>query len=690
MSFLWVLLFWPAAVLGAATVETGHTRVTITSETASFAPGRTFWLAIEMTPQDGWYTYWRNPGDAGLRNRFNWRLPEGFAAGEILWSIPEKFETFGLVTYGYRGPSHALVPITVPADYTGTDVDIGLHAEWLVCEIQCIPEEADLAVTLAAGDASLDPVQAGAFASFRAGMPQPSPWPASLAGDGEKVEITVYFNRDEAARVNRLTVFPYKAGLINYKADADFTAAADGLVLTIPRPDAPAAFDGAAALLKIDWRDGSSETVILQATGGLPGSGAGEPAVSIPEITIPLPSLGLGKALLFAFLGGVILNLMPCVFPVLSLKALSFANLQEDAAKARIDGLYYTLGVVLSFLGVAGLMIGLRAGGEGIGWGFQLQSPGFVLVLSLMLFTVALSLAGLISFGARFAGIGDQLARKTGPAGAFFTGILATVVATPCTAPFMASAIGFGLTQAPSAALAIFAALGFGLAFPFLLISFVPRLHRVFPRPGPWMEIFKQALSFPVLATVIWLLWILALQAGALAVAIALSGMLLIAFLFWLWKVMPGTFPAILTAITLAFYSMMVVGMLRNATPSAALKTETAAVAFSPATLSRLTAEGQAVFVNFTAAWCITCIVNERTTLSDPAVEAFFQANDIVMMKADWTNQNPEIAATLEQYGRAGIPLYLFFNGEGAPLILPPVLTPDGLIEDLTDFMAVR
>jgi len=409
-----------------------------------------------------------------------------------------------------------------------------------------------------------------------------------------------------------------------------------------------------------------------------------EPAAPRSPATAPLQptaSLGtLGYMALLAFLGGSILNLMPCVFPVLSLKVFSLASSRDG--KGHLHGWVYAAGVVTSFLAVAALLIALQQAGAAVGWGFQLQEPRFVALLAYLFFVMGLSLSGVIELGARFMGVGDSLASRQGYTGSFFTGVLATLVASPCTAPFMGTALGFAVTQSAAVALLVFAALGSGMAAPMLLLSYSQRLRDRMPRPGPWMETFKQLLAFPLYATAIWLLWVSGRQTSVTTVALLLCGMLALALGLWLWKWprwgRAGGAVAILCALLLIPSPLLQSG-------SAAGAAQAGANAWSPQRLDALRAEGRPVFVNVTADWCITCIANERGTLATERVETAMASAGVTYLVADWTDYDADIAGFLAQFGRNGVPLYLLYSSNPAepPQILPQLLTPSIVLEAL-------
>ncbi len=396
----------------------------------------------------------------------------------------------------------------------------------------------------------------------------------------------------------------------------------------------------------------------------------------LPVADVPTTDTSWLLAVLLAMLGGAILNLMPCVFPVLSIKALSLANSGEDASHRRQHGWAYTAGVVLSFVAIAAALLLVRAGGEAVGWGFQLQSPALVLGLVYLFFILGMALLGVLELGSGLSNIGGKLAAKGGLKGSFFTGMLATLVASPCTAPFMGTALGYAMTQPALASLSVFAALGLGMALPFLALTYVPNLHRWLPKPGAWMETFKELLAFPLLLTAIWLLWVLGRQTGADHLALALCGLLSLGFGLWLWR-KRGTANRLiaLAAVALAIYLPANVQEQQD----------DGWQPYQASSWQSVRAQGRPVFVNVTADWCLTCLANEKLVFSQREVQIEIADADLQLIKADWTRYNPEITQLLAQYQRNGVPLYLMFpaNPEADPEVLPQILTPDSFTDAL-------
>ncbi|HET6520993.1 MAG TPA: protein-disulfide reductase DsbD domain-containing protein, partial [Geminicoccaceae bacterium] len=657
-----------------------------------------FWVALRLRMAEGWHTYWRNPGDSGLPTTIEWTLPEGFEASEIVWPHPERLPFGPLVNYGYEGQVGLLTRITPPDGLAtgGSPVTLAARADWLVCAEVCIPEGADLALTLPVtpGEPPVDGRWAEDFAAARRAVPLPSPWPATFAASEDALALAVAAPDLDAGRIVDVWFFPLEPRLIDHAAPQAVDVGARGLTLRTARGAARAPVgEGVEGVLVIGERlDGGTVTqafAVSALPGAVPAAVAASPAFA--------PGIGLLQAVLFALLGGVILNLMPCVFPVLSVKALALVRHAGSGDGAvRRHGLAYAAGVLACFGLIAGALIALKAGGAAVGWGFQLQSPVVIALLAYLMFALGLSLSGAFSVGGGLMGAGGGLAARGGYAGSFFTGALAAVVATPCTAPFMGAALGFAIVQPWYVALGVFLALGLGMALPYLALCFSPGLLRLLPRPGPWMERFKQLLAFPLYATAVWLVWVLSLQAGPEGVAAALAGMVLIAFAAWLYQATRESAglwrPAgALGAIAAVVLALGLVGLPDGpagpvAVRPAAAEGGPAWEPFSPTRLAELRAEGRPVFVNMTAAWCITCLVNERVALGSPEIGAAFAEKRVAYLKGDWTNGDPAITAVLDSFGRTGVPLYVLYPPEGAarePIVLPQLLTEARLKREL-------
>lgn len=666
-----------AAPVVSDNVATDNVATRLVLETNGVAPGQTIWVSVDQKIREHWHTYWLNPGDTGIATTIAWTLPDGWKAGDIVWPAPERFPIGPLVNFGYKDRSQLLVPVTAPVDAVpGNSVTLAARVDYLVCEEICIPESADLTMVVPVmADTAAEPELLAQFAAARAALPVPSPYKAVLYPGEKTHQLTLAAPGLDQGRLGDVFFFPH-----NYKLAASGGAQkmrldASGLTLTLTAGGALPPGPATGVLTFTETLDGQPplrHALSIQADIGAPSSGGGETSLAL--------------ALLLALAGGMILNLMPCVFPVLSMKAL--ALMSHGAADARHHGLAYTAGVLACFAAVAGALIALRAGGAAIGWGFQLQDPVVVAILAYVMLLLGLSLSGLFTLGGSVMGVGQGLASRDGLAGSFFTGVLATIVATPCTAPFMGTALGFAITQPWPLALAVFLALGLGMALPFLALSWSPGLLRRLPRPGLWMERVKQALAFPLYASAAWLVWVLSIQAGPDALALVLAAMLLLSFAAWIYgqtRLSGGGMRALGSGFALLALAAGIGGALtlRTAAPLAA---EDAAAKnyepFSQARLAELTASGKPVFVNFTAAWCVTCLVNERTSLSGEAVKSAMAAKGVTYLKADWTNRDGDIARILESHGRSGVPLYLLYRpGQAKPDLLPQILT-EGIILD--------
>lgn len=669
-----------AQALTSAPVDTPRVSARLITEFNAAAPGDAIRVGLHFEIIDHWHLYWRNPGDSGEPPKLSWRLPDGFTAGEIDWPIPKRLPIGPLMNFGYEHQLLLPVELSIPDDLSpGQQVMIALAAEWLVCREECIPESGEFRLALPIGEtSSSDPTWGAEFAQSRSRAASPSPWQASWQINGDNLELRLADVDLPTGSLQDLFFLPDDYGWLEHAEPQTWSFEDKTLRvrlvpgITPPEPDQPL-----TGLLKlVEHANGEARTLGLR----IAASQAAAP------ITEPSPATnGLALMLLFALLGGLILNLMPCVFPVLSLKAL---QLVQQAARSpgqvRWHGLIFTGGVLASFMLLAGLLMALRAGGAQIGWGFQLQEPLFVLLLIWLMFALGLMLSGQFELGGGWMGLGDQLTRGDGPAAAFFTGVLAVIVATPCTVPFMGSALGFAMTRSALEAFSIFLALGLGMALPWLLLAWWPGVGRFLPRPGPWMETFKQILAFPLYATAIWLLWVLVRQMGANAVPIALGGVLSLGMAVWLWPRLRQHRPA--NILLIALLTVVLTGLATQAEtkPQVADANQTWQ-AWSPERLAQLRAEDRPVLVNFTAAWCISCLVNEKVALATETVQSALRAKGVAYLKGDWTDRNDQIAEVLARHQRGGVPLYLLYPRDGLaePLTLPQLLTEELVLDYL-------
>ncbi len=683
--FLWLLTVCaltaghggPAAAYESAPVATKRTTATLIAASGTIGPDGTARIGLRLRLADGWHTYWRNPGESGIPTELAFVLPPGASAGSIEWPTPARISEGSIVTYGFTrevvlpaivtltpgtSPPGTFPPGTLPpgtASLTGE-----LRANWLVCKEVCIPEEASFTFTFPAGSGAASP-EAALFQAHDRATPRTLPWAATLAPNGTLYILGPELNPDTVADA---WFVPETPGQIADGAAQLLSVRGDGIALGLRLAEGFAPASGLRGVLSLRDRSGGQTDVMLAAAPG----------------PVPAPELGLPRALFFAFLGGLILNLMPCVFPILAMKAVGFAaGLARGTARAH--ALSYTAGVMATFAALAVSLLVARGAGMAAGWGFQFASPVFVAAMAWLLFAAGLNLSGVFQIGAGFAGAGNSLATRQGHWGSFFTGALAVLVATPCTAPFMSVAIAAGLAASPPVAILVFLLMGLGLATPFLALSFVPALARAMPRPGRWMEIFRQILAFPMYGAAVWLLWVVSQEAGPEGVLAVATGFVLLGFAGWSIGVTRGyghpRLGLLGAGIAVALMLATLTGL--GATPPGPAA-ERGVEAFSTDRLAALRAEGRPVFVNLTAAWCVTCLVNERIAIGTDSVRRAFGARHVAYLKGDWTRQDPAIGAFLRAHGRDGVPLYLYYAPQARePDILPQLLTEATMLDVL-------
>jgi thiol:disulfide interchange protein DsbD len=645
-------------------VSSKRATATLVSDTDAVAPGVPFQVALRLRMAPGWHTYWRNPGDAGVPADLAFTLPPGMTAGPVVWPAPGRQPEGDLMTYGYSGSM--LLPVTLSGG-ASAGAAIRLHASWLVCGTICVPEEGDFALDLPPGTPAPS-AQAPLFAEAALRTPRPSPWSARFSPDGT---LSVATGGLAPAAVRDAWFMPDAAGAIDITAP-QHPDIRDGAVLLRLKPLAGRK-PPLSGVLAIADRSGQTSFFDITAPDG-------------PALASDAPGPGLVDILAAALLGGLILNLMPCVFPVLAMKAVGLARLSGvHRGHARTHAIAYAAGVIATFLALGAGLLALRAAGSAAGWGFQFQSPAFVGLMALLLFAVGLNLSGVYQIGGGIAGAGQSLAGRRGMIGSFCTGLLAVLVATPCTAPFMATAIAAALGAPSGVTLGVFAMLGVGLAAPYVLLACLPGLNRALPRPGAWMEVLRQALAFPMYGAALWLVWVVSQEAGPAGVLASGGGILLAAFAAWLLGLTQQNASAKLrragrTVSLAAVVAGCVLIALTASSAGPAPAATAGAEAFTPARLAALRAEGKPVFVNMTAAWCVTCLVNERVALAPAPVRAAFAAHGVAYLKGDWTRANPDITAFLRAHARDGVPLYVMYpSGNHAPEVLPQILT-EGIV----------
>ncbi|HEY5721722.1 MAG TPA: thioredoxin family protein [Allosphingosinicella sp.] len=642
--------------------------VRLIAETDAPASGGKVELALLMTPKPGWHGYWKNPGDAGVETKVEWRLPPGVAAGPLRFPVPDTLIVAGFMNYVYKGEFAHLVALEIPAGLApGTILPIRARVAYVVCTDKvCVPESADLALDLRVGTGARNEE----FDRYREALPRPLGSDGRFERVGDRLRIAIPI--PASLPLATPYFFPATLDALDHGAPQNFSRAGDLLVLeTRAGRETPAALDG---VLRLGGRDGLSLTA-----GPGPVPPAGAPLTA--RAAIPDGISGVLLAFGAALLGGLLLNVMPCVFPILSLKALSLAGAGGEEGRARRDALAYTAGAILTCLALGALLLALRSGGSAAGWAFQLQDPRIILFLLLLVVAIALNLAGLFELPAVSGG--GRLARAGGAAGSFWTGALAAFVATPCTGPFMAAALGAALILPTAAALAIFAGLGLGLALPFLLLGFVPFLRRRLPRPGPWMVRFRHILAIPMALTALALLWLLWRLTGRDGLLLGIgAAILLTAILWWTGRRAGGWLRFAPAALALALAPALAPAAV--APSLARARGLLQAKPFSEARLARLRSEGRPVFVYFTADWCLTCKVNEAAALETEAVAEAFKRRDVAILVGDWTRGDADIGRFLQSHGRAGVPLYLWYAPGKEAEILPQILTP-GTVTALAD-----
>ena len=664
-----VILLLAATAIAQPIAETQLVRAQLLADTTAIVPGQPFQAGLLLEMADGWHTYWEYSGDSGLPTTITWHLPEGFTAGPIQWPIPEaKLEPGDIQTYAYGGRVLLLTTIT-PLDGISGNITLKAKADWLVCKETCIPGGAEVALSLPVVSNS-SPANAALFEEFRAQLPSEKlpPYPLSWKRTGNQLALEV----GNVPANTPLSLFPLPA---------------ENQAIGHPRFLPPSS-------LRIQVA-GDFRGVLAV------GDGSAKRAWFVSEKSVPIAAqnspdtMGLWLALFYGFLGGLILNLMPCVLPVISLKIFGFIRQSGDSRAAILShGLAFTAGIFAWFLGLAAVIIALKSGGSEVTWAFQFQNPWFNIAIGSIVFVFALNLAGIFEFvlPGKAATAMENAGSGSGLGGSFFQGVFATLLATPCTAPFLGSALGFAFSQSAAVILAMFASVALGMAFPYLLLSAQPGWMKFLPRPGAWMERLKQFMAFPLLATLVWILSILGGQRGVEGIVWFSAFLLCLAFAAWLYGAFCGPLaPAKKRTLALLLIAATVTGggwyfLGQKFTHIGKSDARSIAwVEFSDARVKAELAAGRNVFIDFTADWCITCKFNERTAIDTSAVRALLTEKNIVPVKADWTNSNPEITSALKSFGRVGVPLYVLYpaTDPANPIVLPELLTESILLEAL-------
>jgi thiol:disulfide interchange protein DsbD len=673
-----------AFAAASPSADVAHLHVQLVLPQTALSPGGSADVGLYFKLEPGWHVYWKNAGDSGEPPRLRWTLPDGITAGQFQFPAPKRLPLGPLMDFGYE--DEVLFPLTLNVASSVKPGPAPLHAkaDWLVCREVCIPGRAELEVVAMVGDHGVKALVSAADADLykrllnRLPEPLPSSDTAVFATTATGFKLAVLTGKEEKTAA----FFPTEQNILDNPAPQPASSLQKGIVLDLKK-DANLTANPQELAGVVELSDGRAYDIVAK---------PGAISAAAPKTGIE----GLLKAVGLAFLGGMILNLMPCVFPVLFIKGLSLVQSSgEEKHKQRGHGLVYTAGIVVSFWVLVAALLALRAAGSTLGWGFQFQSPVFVALMAALLFFLGLSLAGQFEIGLTLTSAGGELAQKQGYAGSFFTGVLAVIVATPCTAPFMGAAVGYALAQSAVVTFAIFTALALGLAAPYLALTFQPAWTRLLPRPGAWMEVLKQATAVPLFGFVIWLVWVLTQTRGAMAAAVLLAAFLLLAIAGWVLGRWPAkripTFAAglvIAAAVAVSVYGVTTLSVVVVATSDGG-KAGAGSSQWEPwsqAAVDKYRAEGRPVFVDFTASWCLSCQVNERVALRTPQVDAAFKKGNVALLKADWTERDDAIAQALTSLGRSGVPAYALYasNAGEAPVLLPEALTP-GIVVDQLD-----
>ena len=655
-------------------------------------PGKTVWVGLQLTHQPEWHTYWKNPGDSGLPTQLTWTLPPGVTAGEIAWPAPEKIRIGTLANYGFEGAVLLPVPLTISPEFKPSllqsDLPVKLNATWLVCRKECIPQDGEFSISIPVRSSTA--INGAAFSAAEQAQPRPLQGISRVVVEGQQLKVSVS-GLPAALQGQTLGFFPETPEVI--ETAAPWTQAWQGGVWTASVPLSAHRTQSPSLMpLVITSESTPHQGFVTEAavSGNWPAlaavtevSPALAAALQANALATQAPAslpLSLWAAVLGALLGGMILNLMPCVFPVLAIKVMSFTRHTHDRRGHRISGLAYSAGVVLSFLALGALLLVLRSAGEQLGWGFQLQSPAVVAGMAALFTVIGLNLAGVFEFGHFLPSRLATLESKNPAVNAFLSGMLAVAIASPCTAPFMGASLGLALGLPVAQALLIFAAIGVGMALPYLAASLIPAVARALPRPGAWMDTFRRAMAFPMFATVVWLVWVLGQQSGINGAGALLA--LLVALALVIWSLtLTGRTRWVIATVSIAIGALLTGAIGSNVTqlsdPTSAPVSGDPWQAWAPGKVEQVLATGSPVFVDFTAAWCVTCQYNKRTTLADASVMADLNARGVTLLRADWTRRDPAITAALNQLGRNGVPVYVLYSANNPPIVLSEILSVD-------------
>lgn len=698
---LLALLITAPSLLRAAPEVVGAVTVELIAETTVVVPGERFNVALDFRLEPHWHLYWKNPGASGLPVEVEWQLPAGLSAGEIQWPAPERIELGGLMNYGYEDAVTLIVPIQAAQDFElGSAVPIQAEVSWLACEEFCMPGDASLSLALTAGAEAVKSGEAPAFEAARARLPAPiAPWGVTAVIEGQYLVLTIE-QVDGLAIPSDLYFYADKEGVIEPSALQALSSVGEGQVQLRAELDVAQLQEPSAAVAGVLQSQSGNWSINLRIGADAAGAATESLAGQVPAATGfegVLLNLGLPGWLLLAFLGGLILNVMPCVLPVLSLKVFSLLKHSgQSRAQALLHGGAYTAGVVASFLALAAVLLALRAVGERIGWGFQLQSPNFVVVLTVVFFLFALNLMGVFEVGTSLVGADTKVSKRNDALGSFGMGVLAAVVGAPCMGPLVASVSGIAVQTNAATGLLIFGVMGLGLASPFLFLSVFPKLVAYLPKPGVWMESVKQFMGFLLMAAVVFLALVAGRLGGVDAVIALLIALLVAGLAAWIYgrwsvPVKPKRTQRIAQVISLAL--LVVASYYAISETKAAYENfETGSSVskngqWQPWSSERVETEltaGKPVFIDFTASWCLICQVNKKVATHTQATEALFEEYGVVALEADWTRYDSAITTELERFGRSGVPLYVLYAPDGEVTVLPQSLT-NGIVREAVE-----
>lgn len=695
---IFFLFFSQTATLLASPTSEQPVQATLLAEEESVKAGRSFWVGVELKMASGWDTYWMNPGDSGFATQINWTLPEGFHAGPLLWPYPQKFTNDSFVAFGYTGTVLLLTEIT-PPEKLPSDQKFTIQADvnWLACKDACIPGEQRVTVTLPVSDStpSLNSQSTHLFVQAKESLPHPlksNEGKLTVQELTDKIVLDFIPQPGSLGEIESLLFIPEEGEIVDYSAPQDIQRLNNGVILNVKKAHPETALSQVKGVLIVSEKGSDIKRAIQ----------VDSPVMTRATSVSEAGALSFSLAVAFAFLGGLILNVMPCVLPVIALKIFSFVKMaQQKRMLIFKHGIAFSSGVVISFWVLSGILLILRAYGEGIGWGFQLQEPIFVIALTAILFLLGLSLFGVFEVGTSLISVAQKggVSGEKSPLGSsFMSGVLATLVATPCTGPLLGPALGFAMTLPPVSALFIFTAMGLGMAFPYLLFSAFPALVRFLPKPGNWMIVFKQLMGFLMMGTVIWLIWVFGAQTDNMTTFVLLLSLLFMAIGGWIFGKWGTPMHRKLTRMTAMIGAALIIlfgGALsmtaaknyqnvESSTERVSLVSTSGWEAYSPERVAHLRSQGQAVFVDFTAKWCLICQAN-KVVLNSVEVQGAFKEKDVVLMVGDWTKKDPQISEELNKLGRSGVPVYALYPADvtKVPHILPQTLTAKTVQEHL-------